>query len=302
MKQKEPIPDMELSILIPVHNEDCVERVAALKRQCDAIDDFRYEIIVMDDGSTSAETVEADRAIISMEHCRLVERSVNRGSAATRNELADISRYRWLLFLDSDMDIPESDFIRRYAGMMSEEAVVNGGIAIAECPELEHGNLRYMYERAEEARHTAADRRRRPYQSFRSTNFMIPKAWMSDCRFDAAKAGYEDVFFGRMLKEQGRKIIHIDNPTLMRRFEENPRYMDKIDHSLDVLYDHRADFRGYSRLITYVNELRHVMPLSLVRLWHRVMGRWERRRLAGHHPGLLLFRLYQLGYYVSKME
>lgn len=302
MKLQELSCNVELSILIPVHNEECVARVSELKRQCDAIKGMSYEIIVMDDGSTLTNTIEANRAISHMKHCTLVEHSDNHGSAATRNELADISHYKWILFLDSDMEIADNSFIMRYIAMMNEDAVINGGIAIAERHEMEGCNLRYMYERREERNHVAAKRKLHPYQSFRSTNFMIPKAWMVHCRFDADKAGYEDVFFGRILEEHRHRVIHIDNPTIMHHFEDNAHYMDKIDHSLDVLYAHRHDFRSYSRLITCTIRLKRFMPLSLVRTWHRLFGQWERRVLTSSKPNLFVFRLYQLGYYVSKTK
>ena len=44
----------ELSILIPVYNDDSTRLAAELSRQAEAITDLSYEIIVADDCSTDA--------------------------------------------------------------------------------------------------------------------------------------------------------------------------------------------------------------------------------------------------------
>jgi hypothetical protein len=39
--------------------------------------------------------------------------------------------------------------------------------------------------------------------------------------------------------------------------------------------------------------------LSLIRCWHKLFGKWERKNLCGSHPSLRLFKLYKLGYYLK---
>ena len=43
----------ELSILIPIFNDDASRLVDAVYRQAQAIEGLRYEIVVFDDGSTA---------------------------------------------------------------------------------------------------------------------------------------------------------------------------------------------------------------------------------------------------------
>ena len=289
----------ELSILIPVYNDVCTDIVSKLlslcKRRAQRQTSFLYEIIVADDASPIHSTTEANAAINNMDNCRFVVKEQNSGSAATRNFLAWESKYEWLLFLDCDMQIADEDFIDRYMDD-DHQGVVNGGIAIGQGPK---GNLRFRYEKACEEQHTADRRQARPYQSFRSTNFLIERNVMLSNPFDERfqKSGYEDVMFGKQLKDAHIPVTHIDNPTLMVDFEENTAYMDKIDRSLLTLCRFRSELRGFSKIITAEENVHLGIVKYIVRLWHRLFGSIERRNLCGQHPHLKVFNIYRLGYY-----
>lgn len=294
----------ELSILIPVYNEVCTALVTRLGSLCERRrrrhPSFMYEIIVADDASSIRACVEANKVINVLRNCRFIAKDTNTGSAATRNFLARESCYRWLLFLDCDMQIGSDDFIDRYAEN-DNIGVVNGGIAVGRGPE---GNLRFLYEKREEKRHTAELREQQPYRSFRSTNFLIERSLMLRCPFDERfkKSGYEDVSLGKKLRNERIPIYHIDNPTLMVAFEDNPTYMDKIDRSLQTLYTFRNDLRGYSRMLNIVRGI-HVPGVHwAIRLFHRLFGSLERRHLCGNRPSLRVFDLYRLGYYLNQED
>ncbi len=291
----------ELSILIPVYNDVCVDIVKRLSQLCERrarqYQDFRYEIIVADDASPNTKTVADNRAINAMRNCRFVVKETNSGSAATRNFLAREGRYHWLLFLDCDMQISSDSFIDLYMDS-SEEGVINGGIAIGEGPQ---HNLRYRYEKSCEQQHTAHRRQQRPYHCFRSTNFLIEREIILSHPFDERflKSGYEDVMFGRQMKEAKVPVHHIENPTLMTDFEENGAYMDKIDRSLHTLHRFRHELRGYSGLITAEKNIHLEIVKSMIRLFHRLLGPLERRLLCGKYFNIRLFNMYRLGTYIT---
>lgn len=287
----------ELSILIPVYNGDCRRQVEALSRQAEAIGGLRYEIIVADDGSPDRSCVESCREVEHWPHCRFIDRGVNSGSAATRNFLARESKYKWLLFLDCDMEIECDRFILRYLEG-DHQGVVNGGIAIGAG---DKSNLRYLYETERAPHHTAEERNKRPYQSFRSANFLIEREVMLRCPFDERfkKSGYEDVMLGKQLRRKSVRMLHIDNPNVMTDFEDNSAYVSKIERSLRTLHQFRDELRGYSKLLTLVGGI-HLAPVRwTISLWHLLFGSLERRLLCSSHPSLTLFKLYKLGYYLS---
>lgn len=292
-----------LSILIPTYNTVCVKLVQVLSQQAQALN-VDYEIIVSDDASPRSDTVTANQAINSVPQSRFIARTANIGSAANRNYLASVSQYPWLLFIDCDVTILNSQFLYTYYKYMEEQTgVVNGGIAVADIPEMKR-NLRYRYEKAAEAAHTAANRQRNKYQEFRSTNFMIRREAFAQCPFDErfTKSGYEDVLFGKHLKQHHIAVLHIDNPVVMTEFEQNPDYIAKTERNLRTLYQFRNDLRGYSRLLTFVSGIHIPAILWLIRLWHLLLGAIERRNLCGSRSLLSLFRLYQLGYFLSLLK
>lgn len=277
----------------------CVDKVKRLKSLCDVIPEFEYEIIVADDGSVNKDVIIQNQTINNLEHCTLLIRKVNGGSAATRNFLAENSKYAWLLFLDCDMDIPDNHFIERYIYNGIYDTVVNGGIAIGSNPSEMKGNLRYLYEHYEEPKHTAEQRNKKPYKAFRSTNFMIPREIFLSCKFDERMKRYEDVYFGKILKQKNIRIKHIDNPVVLNDFEDNYDYMNKIELDLRTLCKFRNELQGYSKMITFTDTLRHKFPTGLIKLWHKIFGKMERNSLTGKHPNLKVFNIYRLGYFIS---
>jgi hypothetical protein len=59
----------ELSILIPNYNNVCVELVAVLQQQAEALG-IDYEILVADDASPQKDTIPLNRPINELPHCR----------------------------------------------------------------------------------------------------------------------------------------------------------------------------------------------------------------------------------------
>lgn len=289
----------EISILIPVYNYRCLPLVQDLQRQAANLG-IQYEIIVADDGSTQQETVSANNAINALEACRFIRREVNVGRSAIRNFLVRQSRFQWLLFLDCDMDTPDAHFLQRYIEA-ADSHVVDGGIAIGGDERQWKQNLRYQYERQCAPQHTAEERAKHPYRSFRTTNFMARREVMLSHPFDERflHYGYEDVLFGKQLRQHGLAILHIDNPLLLNDYEQNPVFVDKTEESLRTLHQFRNDLRGYSTLLTFVDGIHLSIVTAFLKLSHSLFGRLERRWLCGSHPNLTIFKLYKLGYYLN---
>ena len=166
-----------------------------------------YEIIVADDGTMADATnqyiVERNKVIGQLEGVQYIIRQENVGRSAIRNFLFSQSKGDSLLFIDGDLSLDNPDFIRRYT--QAEGDVVVGGIRIGGNPEQWKGNLRYKYECACERKNSLSDRQKRPFQSFRTTNFMVKRAVFVQHPFDEKLThyGYEDVLWVRLLKRMG---------------------------------------------------------------------------------------------------
>ena len=283
----------ELSILIPTFNDPCSTLVSHLQQQAEALG-ITYEILVADDGSTQQSVLEENRNINALPHCQLIERKVNAGRASIRNFLAQQARYAWLLFIDSDMVVCRNDYLRKYASC-EETSIVDGGVVIGP---YKKGNLRSLYEKAAESKHTQKEREQSPYRDFHTANFMIRRTLMLEHPFDERfrNYGYEDVLFGKAMEQAAIPILHIDNPMSFEVFEENEHFVSKTEEGLRTLYQFRHELKGYSRLLDRVQNL----SPTPIRWWHKLFGAIERRNLTGKHPSLMVFNLYKIGYFLSK--
>ena len=308
---------IDLSILLPSYNNVCVSLVQVLQRQADALrgkldKPFRYEIIVADDCSTDAACIDANRVIGDMLHCRYLRMEQNVGRAQIRNVLISESRGDYVLLIDSDLFLCDDNYLYKYATLTAD--VVYGGTRIggkgfamvddeANTENLK-GNLRYIYEKKAEPSHRAAFRQLRPNQEISVCNLYarrdIMEAHPFDSRFKAY--GYEDVLFGKRLAESGIEVTHIDNPVLINEFEPNSVFVKKTEEAILTLCRFEQDLEGYSNLKTKVTSLGRYIPLSLFRLWHRIMKNKEKRNLTGSKPSLLLFKLYKLGFFLENRK
>lgn len=308
---------IDLSILLPSYNNVCVSLVQALQRQADALwgkldKPFRYEIIVADDCSTDAACIDANRVIGDMLHCRYLRMKQNVGRAQIRNVLISESRGDYVLLIDSDLFLCDDNYLYKYATSTAD--VVYGGTCIggeglamvdneANTENLK-GNLRYIYEKKAEPSHRAVFRQLRPNQEISVCNLYarrdIMEAHPFDSRFKAY--GYEDVLFGKRLAESGIEVTHIDNPVLINEFEPNSVFVKKTEEAILTLCRFEQDLEGYSNLKTKVTTLGRYIPLSLFRLWHRIMKNKEKRNLTGSKPSLLLFKLYKLGFFLENRK
>ena len=305
---------IDLSILLPSYNNVCVSLVQVLQRQADALSGkldkpFRYEIIVADDCSTDAACIDANRVIGDMLYCRYLRMEQNVGRAQIRNVLISESRGDYVLLIDSDLFLCDDNYLYKYATSTAD--VVYGGTRIggeglamvdneANTENLK-GNLRYIYEKKAEPSHRAVFRQLRPNQEISVCNLYarrdIMEAHPFDSRFKAY--GYEDVLFGKRLAESGIEVTHIDNPVLINEFEPNSVFVKKTEEAILTLCRFEQDLEGYSNLKTKVTSLGRYIPLSLFRLWHRIMKNKEKRNLTGSKPSLLLFKLYKLGFFLE---
>ena len=308
---------IDLSILLPSYNNVCVSLVQVLQRQADALrgkldKPFRYEIIVADDCSTDAACIDANRVIGDMLHCRYLRMEQNVGRAQIRNVLISESRGDYVLLVDSDLFLCDDNYLYKYATSTAD--VVYGGTRIggegfamvdneANTENLK-GNLRYIYEKKAEPSHRAAFRQLRPNQEISVCNLYarrdIMEAHPFDSRFKAY--GYEDVLFGKRLAESGIEVTHIDNPVLINEFESNSVFVKKTEEAILTLCRFEQDLEGYSNLNTKVSTLGRYIPLSLFRLWHRIMKNKEKRNLTGSKPSMLLFKLYKLGFFLENRK
>lgn len=296
----------ELSILIPVYNDDATLLVRSLSRQAQAISGLSYEIVVFDDGSSDAQMRRANEELATaLPCCRYVLAPHHPCRAAMRNDLHRQGKFEWHLMVDARLSLVYDDFLMRYlqSGVGIGE-VACGGVTVDggdQTHRLYRQNLRFRYEKHEESNHSCVIRAAHPYLSFRTTNFFYHVSVLDRVPYDERVMGYgyEDVLLGKALCEKGIKIHHIDNPVAYTEFEDNGRYLQKVEEALRTLHQFAGELGAYSPLLKMLGLLGRLHLLGLVRGYHALASRWEQRILCSGKPSLFLLKLYKLGYYAS---
>lgn len=292
-----------LSILLPTYNTPCVELVKALHKQAIAIPQLSFEIIVLDDGSTDNSTIEINKKIDSLSHCRYLQRGYNKGRAVTRNELASTARYEWLLFIDSDMVVRKPDYLRSYVEMDEADVTYGGYVVNGDKIQLK-GNLRFKYESQYEGNRNASKRSEHPYDDFHTSNFLVRRAIMNNIPLDErfVKYGYEDVIWGKALRNAGITINHVDNPLSFETFEENKDFLQKATEGVSTLAKFSKELKDYSRIISFAERLKKRHLTKLFVCVFKIVKEPIKNNLLGNKPSIFLFNIYKVGMYLKFSE
>ncbi|OGX90648.1 glycosyltransferase family 2 protein [Hymenobacter coccineus] len=122
-----------LSVLIPVYNRPVAELIEALLAQAPQWPGA-LEIYLLDDGSD--ETCRClNQPLGALLGVRYQELPRNVGRAAVRNQLAAGARHEWLLLLDNTGQLPDGQFLARYAAALGGAPVLAGGVCYAPGPQ-----------------------------------------------------------------------------------------------------------------------------------------------------------------------
>lgn len=285
-----------LSVLIPVYNYDVRDFVTELHRQalqC-RID---FEIRCYDDASES-HFREANRELEQLDHVVYEELPHNYGRSAIRNLLARDAVYPYLLFLDCDSYPEHDDFISRYVAELKPGILIYGGRTYDTGPP---SNLKYLlhwkYGSAREV--IPVDiRKAKPYHSFQTNNFVVPKDVFKAIGLNEGLKGYghEDTQFGQQLMARSISIYHIDNPLRHLGLETCNEFIRKTDEGIINL--HYLIHHGYDvstiKLARYYRLLKKTGMAGITGWILHLIKKDLLKNLCSNHPGLLRFDLYKL--------
>ncbi len=285
-----------LSILIPVHNWNVNELVAALVTQR-ADWPGPVEIVLFDDGSRE-EFRRLNRPLAAQPDVRYHNLSQNVGRAAVRNQLAAAARYEWLLLLDNDSLLPDGQFLARYAAALGRAPVLIGGTCYLPNPPDDPAlRLRWLYGRGREAR-PAALRQRAPHEQLTINNVLLQAGILTDFPLDEQLRGYghEDTQFGVALAAGGVVVLHLDNPVLHAGLEPAAAFLAKSEEAVRNLAQvFRQDGAGApSRLLQTALRLRSWGAKPLAQAVLALLAPRLRRNLLSARPRLRAFDLLKL--------
>ncbi len=289
-----------LSILIPTYNYTCYKLVADLHQQAEILD-VPYEIIVCEDGSRDRVSIIANHKIGELSHCRHVVNNQNQGQATTRNQLALMAVYDWILFIDSDAQVINPNFLSAYIDSIGKADVVIGGLIHPATTVEPHCSLRLKYERQADKTRGAVFRQQNPYGKFTAFNCLMRRSVFLCMKFDETcrQYGHEDTLFGLELKRRGICILHIDNPLLHTGIDTNEVFLHKTEVALNSLSMLGDKMRGGSRLLDIYTRFSRRHLAWVLRICYSLFGGIMRRSLLSARPSLTVFNLYKLCYFAK---
>lgn len=293
--------EMSLSILIPTYNYDCSALLESLLSQAERLN-CSYEIIVGDDGSTDGSIVKKLIHSCSLsDHCRLLRVKKNLGRAGIRNRLGHEASNDFLLFMDSDAEIVSEDFLSSYVRSSENHDVVSGFISHPQTAVSADKYLRYAYETSSERHFTSEKLNKMSYPPLSTFCFMIRRTIFEKIHFDESFTdyGYEDVMYGKRLRDHGHRVYYIPTPLQHNGMESNSRFVEKTEKALTTLKKHEDSLRHDVHLLQVVNNLEKLYLRGLVGKCLKPFLSRLRRNLCSDHANLRYLNLYKLGYYLN---
>ena len=265
-----------------------------------------YEIIVIDDDSESR-FKHQNSSILCLRHVSYTELDENIGRAAIRNLLAEQAKNPYLLFMDCDAEVADTDFLTRYLRYCTGEQVVcYGGRLYSHVLQHPTWYLRWLYGVKRECP-TAAIRAQHPNRSFITFNFLISKSIFSRLQFDTDLVGYghEDTLFGYALTQHQITVQHLDNPLIHIGLEDSYSFIKKTENGVKNLLFLYKKTAYNKKLVEDIKLLRYFVFLErfylkkLVKFTFYALKTYLLRHLHGKNPKLVYFDIYKLGFMCS---
>ena len=290
-----------LSILVPIFNYNVYPLVLELHKQCSECE-ISFEILCQDDASNSSLNA-LNEKVNELSNCSFVSLKENVAHRANRNSLAAQAQFEYLLFIDGDSIIIRDNFMKKYIDNLQNFDVVYGGRLHPEkCPS-NNQKLRWKYGKFMEDK-SAANRKKKSYQSLLFNNTVIKKALFNQVKFDtnSKKYGHDDTQLAYELSILQSKVNHIENPVEHGDIDTNLVYLNKTKASLENLI---ALYKEEKIAVTFVKLLRLYGFLKKTKLTFIILKAFSylepivMKNLTGNQPNLVLFNCFRVGYLCS---
>ncbi|RZK22002.1 MAG: glycosyltransferase [Hymenobacter sp.] len=277
-----------LSVLIPVFNRDVSALVAALLAQLPTWPG-PAEIRLLDDGSAAAFRAH-NQPLATLPGVAYHELPVNIGRAAIRNQLVASANHAWVLLLDNTSQLPDGQYLARYAAARGQAPVVAGGVRYAaQPPSAPALRLRWLYGRQREAR-SLAQRQAAPHDQLLVNNLLLRREILQQFPLDERLRGYghEDTKLGWQLAAAGVPIHHLDNPIVHAGLDTAARFLQKSEQAVANLARLlREDHLALSSRLTQVTQrLQRAGLAPAVRMALALGEPLLRRNLLSANPSL----------------
>jgi len=291
-----------LSILIPTYNYTVYPLVKDLHDQA-VKENIVFEVIVMDDCSTALATIEQNKHIDSLSHCRFMQQKTNGGLAQNRNTLAAEANYENLLFIDGDGIIISDSYLKDYLNNTTNNDIIYGGRKHPENVNKENQKLRWKYGLLIEDT-TAEQRDTAVYQKLLCNNVLIKKHCFDVVAFDPElrKYGHEDTLYAYQVSLLKLTIKHINNPVQHGDIDPAEVFLNKTKMglvNLRMLYRQGKIDSGFVKMLSIYRKFKRTGLSVPAGLFYKMFEKVMFKNLTSGNPSLFVFNLYRLSYICS---
>lgn len=292
-----------LSVLIPTYNYNIQQLVKLLSLQLSEVD-FEYEILVLDDGSSKQDIFSSNQTIENLPNCFYHKNNKNIGRTATRQKLATLAKFEYLLFMDADVLPKDKSFIKKFNIKAQTKDIVFGGIVYSNNRPEEDKILRWKYGKSRECKSVNA-RERHLYLSIISQCFLIKKRLFIEVNgFSHNKYGL-DVLFSQNLENKKVSILHINNPVVHHGLETNAVFIAKTINGLKTLFELEQSgeipntYRPIQKARMFLSNYKlSSIFLNITRPFEKMIL----KNLHSQNPSLFLFDVYRLYIYLKMFQ
>lgn len=275
----------------------------ALMQQASLLKSVTIEIILLDDGSQD-NFKKVNQKVISLANVTYVELTQNVGRSAIRNRLADMATGDYLLFMDCDSEVVSNDYLKKYTKYLDPQKLLYGGRCYTPTPPKDLNIYFHWYYGKQREETSAEKRKKQPYHSFMTNNFLIPKGIFHQIGgFDERlrQYGHEDTVFGLELQRRGVKIHHFDNPLAHIGLEQTSVFLQKTKKGIENLHFLQIHYPELeTRLLKAYQQVLDWRLTSIVLSIFKVCQPIMDKNFYSKHPSLFLFDMYKLGLLIQK--
>lgn len=291
-----------LSILIPNHNYPVEHLVASLYNQLQKTE-IEWEIRCYEDGSNEESYLQNKEPLAQIPNLTHQFIRKNIGRAAIRNKLAKDAKYPYLLYIDSDMQCPNEDFIACYLKHKNDADAIFGGVSYSSEKPESNLLLRWQYGQRREVI-AASIRNNKPYISLKTCNLLIKKEIMLKCPFDdrLKKYGHEDTLHAISLNKKQIRVLHIDNPMLHLGLEDTEIFLDKSKmamQNLAIMIDRNDQMLDEINIVRVYRKIKKMKISNLLLFGFFMAEPLVIFILKSPFPSLYFYDIYKLGYLIK---
>lgn len=274
---------MDLSICIPVYNQSVHSLVNQLEASANKAN-IQIELIIIDDCSTDIQAKKLNQELRKNSLVRYLELETNIGRAAIRNKLGSLASADFILFLDDDSLLRDSEsFLMNYWNARNSAPVICGGRIYPKVVDNSY-MLHWKYGTTYESK-AAVIRSHLPYNSFHSNNFMISSKLFKLIRFNEKLStyGHEDTYFAFQLEQKSVLILHLNNEVIHSDLEDNTSFLDKTDKAIENLIrlirsEENSDFENFIKLSRTYKNTSGIVKIGL-RIAAKILLKGLRKRI-----------------------